>query len=117
MLAFSAMLLNIVLNIFLIPLYKAQGCALSSLITQFSMAFGQILIAKKYFGLKINYVFISQILIFVTILALTAYLTTQIFTNWLIGFFVVMISGIAYAFIIKIINIKALYQMVRYGDD
>lgn len=116
-LAFSAMLLNILLNIILIPEFKALGCAVSSLITQFSMALGQIIIAKKYFGFKTDFVFLIQIAIFITMLVLSAYLSKIIFSNWLLGFFFVMSVGLVYAFILKIINLKALYQLIRYGDD
>jgi O-antigen/teichoic acid export membrane protein len=55
--AACGMLLNITLNIVLIPKYKAAGAAFASLVTQATTAIFQILIAYKFFNFKINYPF------------------------------------------------------------
>ena len=51
-LAISGMILNIVLNIVLIPTHKALGSAIASLITQFVVLFAQIFLVKIIFNLK-----------------------------------------------------------------
>lgn len=112
-LALAAMLLNVILNIILITHYKALGSAVSSLITQFVMALGQILLAKKYFSLKTNYTFIIQLIIFIAVLLLTSWLSFNFFTNWLWGFLMICMLGFAYAFFLKLINLKALFLLVK----
>ena len=116
-LAFSSMLLNIILNLILIPYYKAQGSAISSLVTQFVMAFGQILLVNKYFRLKVSYTYIVQIILFISSLILTTWLITSIISQWFVGFLLICGLGFIYAFLIKLINIKSLYQLVRNRDE
>ena len=55
LMAASGILINITMNLFLIPRFQAAGSAVSSLITQFLTAFIQVLIAQNVFKFKINY--------------------------------------------------------------
>lgn len=53
--AFAGVVLNIVLNLILIPTHKAYGAALASLITQGLTAIAQILLCTKVFKFKLNW--------------------------------------------------------------
>lgn len=53
--AFSGVILNVLLNLVLIPYHKAYGAALASLITQGITALVQIWLCKKYFNLNVNF--------------------------------------------------------------
>lgn len=116
-LALCAMLLNIILNLILIPEYKALGSALSSLITQFIMAVGQVLLVAYYFRLKINYTFIVQILFFIPVLFLVAWMTEKWIDEWLVGFLIILCSGMAAAFIIRLINLRSLYLLIKNREE
>ena len=53
--AVGGLVLNVVLNLTLIPLYKAEGAAFATLVTQFTTAFVQVILVYKVFKLKINW--------------------------------------------------------------
>ncbi len=78
--AFSGMLLNIILNLLVIPVYKTEGAAAVSLTTQCITALMQFLYVMFLFKLKHNYKFIISLvahLCIVFIAMLTAYLCTD----------------------------------------
>ena len=52
--AFVSLVLNILLNYILIPLYGAYGAALASLVTQSASGIGQVIFAVKLFKLSLN---------------------------------------------------------------
>ncbi|PJC63181.1 MAG: hypothetical protein CO022_00605, partial [Flavobacteriales bacterium CG_4_9_14_0_2_um_filter_32_27] len=53
--ALIGLVINIGLNGFLIPEYKALGAAYASLITQCIIIIGQLYLSKKIFSFTINY--------------------------------------------------------------
>lgn len=52
--ALFGMLLNILLNLWLIPKYQAKGAAISSMITQFITALIQVILCYRIFKLEPN---------------------------------------------------------------
>ncbi len=66
--ASAGMVLNIIVNLILIPRYMALGTAISSFATQFLTATAQVIMAQRIFKFKINYKFIGKML-FLFILA------------------------------------------------
>jgi len=58
--AFTGMLMNIVLNYILIPKYEVVGCAMASLITQIFTSLAQFILATKTFSFRVNVKLILQ---------------------------------------------------------
>ncbi len=108
------MVLNIVLNIFLIPLYKAYGSALSSLITQFITALFQVYLCQKVFKFKMNYRFLITLFVFIMGVILFNYVSLKVpVNNWIIKFLIMAIMSTLFAFTIRLINLKALYNVIK----
>lgn len=108
------MVLNIVLNLILIPKYQAYGSAMASLATQTFTALTQVLIAKKVFNFKVDYSSIIRLGIFVVLLFATGYLIVPYFNQqWFVAMLIFGIIGIAIAFLLKLFNIRELYNIVK----
>jgi O-antigen/teichoic acid export membrane protein len=73
LLAGITVVLNIGLNILLIPIYKAFGAAIASISSQAFYALGQIIIAHKMVGLKLNYRFYGRLILFGILITSLAY--------------------------------------------
>jgi O-antigen/teichoic acid export membrane protein len=115
LMAASGILINVVMNLFLIPKYQAAGSAVSSLATQFLTALIQVLIAQSIFKFKINYRLILTIIVFLAGVILINYFSRLINTNWMINF-VVMVGGCGiWAFAIRMLNIKSMVRILKYG--
>lgn len=63
-LAAIGMLLNIVLNFIFIPKWGAVGAAISSLVTQTTLAISQIWLCKVEFRIKVNWIFLNRMLLY-----------------------------------------------------
>ncbi len=66
--AFSGMVMNIILNLILIPKYQVFGSALASLITQVFTSLIQFFIAVKVFSFKFNGKLIAQFTFYIVIM-------------------------------------------------
>ncbi len=111
--AFSAMVLNIVLNLILIPRVHGFGSAYASLVTHIFTAATQVILAFVIFKLKPNYKFIFQLLIFVGIVAVFGTLSKNI-DNWFYGYLAMISASVLFAFLLKLFNLKDLYRIIRY---
>lgn len=110
--ALVGMVLNIGLNLLLIPHMQALGSAWASLITQIFTALAQTILAVIFLKLSINYLVIARLFLFVSFVFLAGMLTREINT-WYLGYGLMIASSILFAFIIKLINLRALREIMR----
>lgn len=116
--AVLGVIINLLLNIILIPKLLSYGAAIATLITQSITAIIQILIAYRIFKFKLNFKLLSQILLYILIITfLNSSLTVDTFAYFtnnpnlifslklLIGGLFILITGI-----IKITHLKALFK-------
>lgn len=120
----TGMLINIVLNIVLIPHFHALGAAFASLITQGLTAITQVFMAQYMFRFRLNYRLLSILFIFISGVLLIGYLSTLLHfpvpdepgkERWYVNF-VIMVAGCGlWAFISRQISIKAMFRILKYG--
>lgn len=110
-LAFFGIALNLMLNLWLIPLYEAKGAAVATVFTQFFAAFGQAFIVLFIFKRKPNYSLIFRLIGFVLVLLLTLYFFTKV--DLLIWYELIMVAAIGTSalFFLKIIEIKQVKSL------
>ena len=114
--AFGGVVLNIILNLILIPKYQAYGAAIASLITQGLTTIAQVWLCKSYFNLKMNSSLITRGFIFTAIcLALGVILNQEYFNfiPWYGLMAILFFSGILFLFVLQIVeikNVKKLFQ-------
>ena len=110
--AATGMLLNILLNIALIPHYKAMGSALSSLITQGVTAVFQVLFAQKLFKFKVNFPFMGALLVFFVAAELTTWWAKNYIQDLNLSFLFCVVALSAYALLLRIVNFKSLRKEI-----
>ncbi len=112
LMAFAGMVLNIALNLWLIPRFLAFGSAYASMVTQFFTAFAQVIIAFKIFKLKPDIRFIALLLTYIFLILIFAVLSQRM-NNWLFGYISLILASVFTAFFIKFINLKDLIQIIK----
>jgi len=112
--AATGVIFNLILNFILIPEYKAYGAAFASLITQSVTAAMQVFIARKVFGFKIKYKLSIAIIGFIFWIILSAYIFDTYISDRKTAFVSALATGIISAFVFKLIDIKMLWQILRY---
>jgi O-antigen/teichoic acid export membrane protein len=110
--AFCGMVLNISLNLILIPTLFAKGSAVSSMITQLVTAGAQLWISVRIFRIKPEVSFIFKLCTFIAVVIVTAYLS-RLVDNRLAGYIMLLaVSGI-FALLIKLINLQDMFLLLK----
>ena len=110
-------IINIILNLILIPLKGAYGSAIACLVTQSVAAVMQVMTAKRMFTLRTNYRLIITLLLFIAGTCLLGWTSDKFIDNRMIGFAALVGSGIIFAFLIRLANMRDIYSILKYEDD
>jgi O-antigen/teichoic acid export membrane protein len=113
-LAAVTVILNLLLNLILIPRYKALGAAVASVSSQGFYAFGQIIFTTVIFRLKINFGFLIRLTLFISALLLTGWLVIRYQLEWWIGFFIMCASAVILTWVLGIVTPKGIYRILKY---
>jgi len=113
--AVSGVVLNVILNLLLIPKYEVFGATLATLITQSLVAIVHIVWSKIIFKLHFSKTFFIQILSFIGLAVGFNYLIINYlaFNNWLFGFGLATILTVLAAFGTKLVDLKAFLGILK----
>lgn len=116
--AISGVVLNVVLNLILIPTYEVFGATLATLITQSLVAIVHIIWSKAIFHLRFSTNFILQVTGFIALAMLFNYLASSQFQNehWYINFLIAVVLTVTAAFGTKLIDLRAFVQILKSRD-
>ncbi|MES2763912.1 MAG: oligosaccharide flippase family protein [Bacteroidota bacterium] len=112
--AIIGILINLVLNVILIPNHKALGSAYSSLITQFFTAAIQIYFVYKIFKFKINVRLIIAIVVFIVGIIIFNILSKSFTPMWEVNFTIMVVFCGIWAFVSGLINLKSILRFIKY---
>jgi O-antigen/teichoic acid export membrane protein len=106
---------NITMNIILIPRMQAVGAAIASLTTQLLVPAIQIFVVKNMFGFKTIGKMMLTLLIFAVGVIGIAYGSIHLPLDWRLSFVVMIGAAGIWALISGVINIKSMLKMVKIG--
>jgi O-antigen/teichoic acid export membrane protein len=112
--ALGGVVLNILLNLWLIPNYGIIGAAYASMVTQLITSFAQLYLAHVLVELTVSIKEFSAILLFVVLVVLVIYVVpATIFPNmwWSMGFYLAM--GLGIAWFTRTLPIRGIIQLVN----
>lgn len=113
MVAAAGMLLNIILNIVLIPRYEALGAAVASLITQYLTAGAQMFLAHRIFKFRFRWLLMTKYIIFLLIaFILFAYLH-NLHQHWLTACLIGTLICILISFGLYLIKPKSIFVLLK----
>lgn len=104
--AACGMVMNIVLNIILVPKYQQNGSAVSSLVSQVVTAILQVWIAIRIFNISFNAKYVTKIISFVLCITLMSYLVYNVELMWGYRIVITLTVIIILAFVFKVFSIK-----------
>ncbi|HEV7231420.1 MAG TPA: oligosaccharide flippase family protein [Bacteroidia bacterium] len=119
-----AMVINISLNLLLIPRFQAPGSAFVSLTTQVVMALAQVWIVQRVFRFRINYRLLITLGVFILGVIGINYLSKMFAYHfayheathpWFLHFVVMVIACVLWAFLIGQLSVKSIFRMAKYG--
>lgn len=112
-LAAAGMVLNVILNIILIPRSGAFGSAWASLITQTIMAVLQIVLCTIYFDFKIQYNYFLKLILFVSGVMLLGVFMVKLPFNWIVTSVFMVILSLAWAAALRLLHISHFIAILK----
>jgi len=114
LIATAGLLVNLGLNLFLIPLYQSVGSAWASFATQGITALLQLIIAIRLFKLRINYSLIIRFIILAFIMFISGYLSERYLAfDWEVSCLILLGIGVFTTFIFRLISVKEFIAIIK----
>lgn len=113
LMAFGGILLNISLNIILIPKFNGLGAAYASLATQLLTAVIQVALVQYIFRFKVNYVFMFKLALFGLLIVGFGAIISRHFTEWSVGVLLILIFSFASAIILRLVEFSSLMSIIK----
>ncbi|MEL7423843.1 MAG: polysaccharide biosynthesis C-terminal domain-containing protein [Bacteroidota bacterium] len=115
----AGIVLNLILNLILIPRYHALGAAVATFATQTLTFLAQLLLAQKLLELRTNYKLILRIILLAVLLILVerALQFWLPITFWLVKFLLTISAGGVLAFALQLLDIKSWLQWLGVGKE
>ena len=109
--ALFGVLLNIALNLILIPRMQAYGSAYASLTTQLFTGAVQLILALVIFRLRPRFFYIFRVFLFTAVVIALAELSRN-FGNWIHGYLAMIAGSVLFALFIRLISIKDMLKII-----
>jgi len=110
--AAAGVVINILLNLLVIPRFKAVGAACTSLCVQSVTAFLQYLLAKRILKLEIRGRYWLHIFIFLATVIAVTFLIKQLNINWIISFAIAFSVNCGAIFFTRLLSLKEIVSLV-----
>lgn len=113
----SGMVLNLVINLILVPRLYAVGSAWASLITQATTAAIQTIVAVQMFKLRFDARYIAALLTFVAGVITINYFSRIIFENWIVNFSIMIAASLGLAMGLRLLNIRGFIKILKSKEQ
>ena len=110
-----ALVINVVLNLILIPPYKALGATWAGIITQGFVAISEMIIAIRIIPVKMGRKFIPALMSFGILIACFAYLARYVPVNWMVQIIMIGLVGSLLTLVLRLIDFKTIRSL--YTDE
>lgn len=110
------LLANFLLNLILIPKYKAMGACIATISTQSLVIVLTVLYCRRFFKFSIPVKFIQSLLFFIVLTASTFYLLTLTNFNWKAEALAALASMALWAILSGLVKIKDLITSFKPGN-
>jgi O-antigen/teichoic acid export membrane protein len=107
------LILNVILNLALIPMHGAVGAAISAFASQLFACLMQIFLCSKIFTFQITLGQSKQYFVFIGVTILMVFIFSQIQVGFITGFIVSGTLSITIALLLKMINLREIMLLFR----
>jgi len=115
-LAAITVILNISLNLILIPHFYAKGAAIASLSSQSFYAISQVITAKKILNLKEDYGYVFRLLIYAVLVCATGWMYHRFF-NWIPAILLFSVTAVLLSVVTGVIRPREILRIFREENE
>lgn len=114
--AAGAMVLNVILNLVLVPRLFAVGSAITSLTTQSIVAILQVLVVLYIFKFRIDYRFLIRLLVFIIGSLILAWASIGLGIHWIKSLAMMIMIILIYSVVLKLLDLKSFVKILKGFD-
>lgn len=111
-----AIVLNLVINLSLIPRLQAMGSAYASLSAQMSSAILQVIVVQRLFRFRVNIPYLLSIFFFVAGVFAIGYISTRLAYPWHINLGIFLLLAFILSISLRLFSIKGLLRILKERD-
>jgi O-antigen/teichoic acid export membrane protein len=112
----TAVILNISLNLILVPRYKVIGASMANALSQVFTIIVHIVLTTRIFHLKFNYKIPIKLIAYIAFLILAALVVKKTDVHWLLGSAILFTTSFAMALTIGLISPKGILLILRQEE-
>lgn len=105
-------ILNVILNLWLIPIKGAEGAAIATVATQYLVTLGQIYLAHSQLKLQIDYSLIAKSIVFGFLCTLSSIIWHNSGLYWIISMALSILFCLAISLLLGVVD-KSMLSMLR----
>lgn len=110
----TGVVLNITLNLILIPKYGALGAAIVTSVTQFFVAIAEAWLAHRILHIKLDFRVTARLLIFLILCISIGFFASQYFDiKWIVKFITSVALCILLAFALRLIHLRSAFELLQ----
>ena len=110
--AACGVVINILLNLIVIPRFQSVGAACTSLCVQAVTATAQYLLCEKIFHLKLGWRYWIHLLVFLASVTLCTWLTKTLHLSWYYAFAIGFVINVGLIFLTRLLSLKQILSLV-----
>ena len=111
--AASGVILNVILNLILIPHFKAEGAACTSLCVQVFTAVIQFIVAKRIMKIDMDVKYWLQVVTFLILTTATSIIIKRFDLNWKLGFATSLTINVGLVFATRLVGISDVLALFK----
>jgi O-antigen/teichoic acid export membrane protein len=115
--ACAAVIMNLTLNLILIPRYGVNGAAITNVSIQCFTSLIQIGLVIRVFKFKVNYSLLLRLFIFLAALIITGIVVRKLPWNWYYSFGLFLVLGAIYSFISRLFSFASLFNILTSAEQ
>jgi len=115
-LALFTVALNVILNLVLIPKFKALGSAMAAVGSQSFFAIAQMIVSARILKIRLSKDYLLRLLIFIILLSGSAFIIKLKMSNWLFGLVLIVFLAVIYSWILKILQLNSLFKIINSDE-
>lgn len=112
----GGVVINITLNYLLILRYGALGAAWATVLTQFTITLGLLLIARSRTSLQLEFSLIGRSVLYVLVLVAAVFVLRHLWIDWLLQCFLITFVGIVTAWVLGLVPLRWPFQPEQYDN-
>lgn len=111
--AATAILFNLGINLLLIPRIQALGSAYASLTAQMISVILQIIVAQRIFRFRLNFAYMASVVLFAGGLIAGGYLSKELPFSWYMNLGIFLLFSLLLSMSLKLFNLRGFIKIIR----